>query len=84
VVANCVELLPVAAVGAVGVPVKDGEAIVALNAISAVLLVMLAVFEVTLVSSAVMLAVFEVTLVSSAVMLAVFAPTLFVKTNSAA
>ena len=36
VVAICVELLVNAAVGAVGVPVNEGEAIVALNNISAV------------------------------------------------
>ena len=34
VVAICVLLVPAAGVGAVGVPVKDGEAIVALNAMS--------------------------------------------------
>ena len=56
-------LVPAAAVGAVGVPVKEGEAIVALNAISFVLAVILVVFAVTLVSNEVMLAVFEATLV---------------------
>jgi hypothetical protein len=77
VVAICVVLVPGAAVGAVGVPVKDGDAIVARNNISAILVVMLAVFEVTLVSnaasafvalviSAVILAVLEVILVSNA------------------
>jgi hypothetical protein len=53
---------PVTGVGAVGVPVNDGEAIVALNAISLVFEVILAVFVEILVSNAVMLAVFEVIL----------------------
>ena len=70
VVAICVLLVPAAGVGAVGVPVKDGEAIVALNAMSLVLVamslvlvVMLAVLAVTLVSKEVILAVFEATFV---------------------
>ena len=98
VVAICVVLVPGAAVGAVGDPVKDGDAIVARNNISAILVVMLAVldamsvvlvvilfvFDVTLVSRAAIAFVFEVTLVSSAVILAVLALTLFVSTNSAA
>jgi hypothetical protein len=77
VFANWFELSPVAAVGVVGLPVKEGEAIVARNKISAVFAVILFVFEVTLVSkafsafvalviSAVILFVFEVTLVSKA------------------
>ena len=45
--AICVELVPESAVGAVGVPVSEGEFIVALNAISVILAVMLAVFEAT-------------------------------------
>ena len=44
-VANCVVFVPGAAVGAVGVPVNDGEAIVARNNISAVFAVMLDVLE---------------------------------------
>jgi hypothetical protein len=98
VVAICVVLVPGAAVTAVGVPVKDGDAIVARNNISAILVVilavldaislvfvvMLAVLDVTLVSNPAIAFVFEVTLVSSAVMLEVFALTLFVSTNSAA
>ena len=72
VVAICVLLVPAAGVGAVGVPVKDGEAIVALNAMSLVFVVMLAVFAVTLVSNEVILAVFEATFVCSVVILAVF------------
>jgi len=70
-------LVPAGAVGAVGVPVNDGEAIVALNNISAVFAVMLEVLDailvlksfstfVALVISAVMLDVLEVTLVSNA------------------
>ena len=53
VVAICVVLVPGAAVVAVGVPVKDGDAIVARNNISAILVVMLAVLDVTLVSNAI-------------------------------
>ncbi len=52
-------LVPGAAVGAVGVPVKLGDAIVARNAMSAVFVVIFVVF-------AVMLAVLAVTLVSNA------------------
>jgi hypothetical protein len=77
VVATLVELSLVAGVGAVGVPVNVGELIGAFNKISAVFPVILAVFEITLVSnaasalvalvtSAVMLAVLEVILVSNA------------------
>jgi hypothetical protein len=43
VVASCDVLVPGAAVGAVGVPVKEGEAMVARNHISEVLVVILAV-----------------------------------------
>ena len=78
VVAICVLLVPAAGVGAVGVPVKDGEAIVALNAMSLVFVVMLAVFAVTLVSNEVILAVFEATFVCNAVILEVFDAILFV------
>jgi hypothetical protein len=84
VVATCVELVPGKAVGAVGVPVKDGDAIVALNNISAefivilvvlaamefVLLVILEVLAVTLVLKAFSALV---ALVTSAVILAVLA-----------
>ena len=69
-------LVPGAAVGAVGVPVKLGDAIVARNAIadvllaiSVILVVMLAVLDVTLVSNAAILFVFAVML---AVLLAIF------------
>ena len=72
VVATWIVFVPTAAVGAVGVPVKEGEAIVALNAISAVLLRILATFIAISVVLIVILAVFEVTLVSSEVILAVF------------
>jgi hypothetical protein len=51
---------------------------------SVVLVVMLEVFDVTLVSNPAIAFVFEVTLVSSEVILAVLALTLFVNTNSAA
>ena len=44
VVAICVVLVANAAVGAVGVPVNDGDAIVALSNMSAVFAVILAVF----------------------------------------
>ena len=70
VVASCVVFVPGAAVGAVGVPVNDGEAIVARNNISAVFAVMLDVLDVTLVSNAVSA---FVALMISAVILAVFA-----------
>ena len=45
VVANWFVLVPAAAVGAVGVPVNEGEAIVALKAISEIFVVILKVFE---------------------------------------
>ena len=45
VVANCVVLVNAGAVLAVGVPVKEGERMVALNNISAVFAVILAVFD---------------------------------------
>ena len=45
VVATCVVFVPNDAVGAVGVPVNEGDAMVARNAISLVFDVMLAVFE---------------------------------------
>ena len=66
-------LVPGAAVGAVGVPVKLGEAIVARKAMSAILVVILAVLDVTLVSNAAILFAFVVILAVFAVMLAVFA-----------
>jgi len=75
VVANCVELFPGAAVGAVGVPVNDGDAIVARSNISAVFVVILAVFDIILVSNE--FSAF-VALVISAVILAVFAAIEFV------
>jgi hypothetical protein len=59
VVANCVVLVNAGAVLAVGVPVKEGERMVALNNISAVLLVILAVLELIFVLSVVMLDVLE-------------------------
>ena len=43
--------MPGAAVGAVGVPVNEGDAIVALNAISAIFVVMLEVFDAILLSN---------------------------------
>jgi hypothetical protein len=49
-------LVPGAAVGAVGVPVNEGDAIVALKAISDVLDVILAVFDATNVGKVVMVA----------------------------
>jgi hypothetical protein len=71
-----VVLVPGAAVGAVGVPVKLGDAIVARNAIadvllaiSVILVVILTVLDVTLVSNAAILFVFAVML---AVLLAIF------------
>ena len=65
-------LVPGAAVGAVGVPVKLGDAIVARNAMSAILVVMLAVLDVTLVSNAAILFVFAVMLAVFAAIFAVF------------
>jgi hypothetical protein len=87
-------LVPAGAVGAVGVPVNDGDAIVALNNMSAVFAVMLEVLDailvlksfsafVALVISAVMLEVLEVILVSSAVMLEVLDVILVLKSFSA-
>ena len=92
VVAICVVLVPGAAVGAVGVPVNEGESIVARNKISAMLAVIEAVFAAMAVVLLVMLAVFAamafVLLVIEAVlaaiaivllvMLAVFAAIAFV------
>ena len=72
VVAICVVLVPGAAVGAVGDPVNDGDAIVALNNISAILVVMLAVLDAMSVILAVILFVFDVTLVSRAAIAFVF------------
>ena len=59
VVANCVVLVNAGAVIAVGLPVKEGERMVALNNISAVLVVMLAALELILVLSEVMLDVLD-------------------------
>ncbi len=83
------------AVNAVGVPVKEGEAIVALNKISAVLVVILAIleaiFEFKVVRLELILAVFDATFVFNvliefklAVKLAVFELILFVSVVSAA
>jgi len=77
-------LVAAGAVGAVGVPVNEGDAIVALNNMSAVFAVMLEVLDVILVSnaasafvarviSAVMLAVLDVTRVSNPAIALVFA-----------
>jgi hypothetical protein len=63
VVANCVVLVNAGAVVAVGVPVKEGERMVALNNISAVLLVILDVLELIFVLSDVMLDVLALTFV---------------------
>ena len=51
VVANCVVLVPAAAVGAVGVPVNEGDSMVALKAISDVFDVILTVLDKILVSN---------------------------------
>jgi hypothetical protein len=51
VVANCVVLVPAAAVGAVGMPVNEGDAMVALKAISDVFDVILTVLDKILVSN---------------------------------
>ena len=72
VVAICVVLVPAAAVGAEGIPVNVGEAMVALNAISFVLVVTILSIEVILDVLLAILFVFVVTLVSSAVILNVF------------
>ena len=65
VVAICVELLSNAGVGAVGIPVNEGDAIVARNNISAVFAVILAVLEAIDVVLLVMLVVFDIILVSN-------------------
>ena len=72
--------MPAAAVGAVGVPVNEGDAIVARNNISAVFVVMLAVLDVILVSNA---ASAFVALVISAVILEVLDVILVLKSFSA-
>ena len=72
VVAICVSFVPSCGVGAVGVPVKEGDAVIALKAIALIFAVMLAVFAVTLVSNEVILAVLLATLVCKFVMLEVF------------
>ena len=95
VVANCVVLVNAGAVIAVGVPVKEGEAMVALNKISAVLIVIVAVlaviFEFKEVRLELILAVLDATFVFNvliefklAVKLAVFEIILFVSVVSAA
>ena len=91
VVASCVVLVKAGAVIAVGVPVKDGERIVALNNISAVLVVILAVLELIFVLSEVILDVLDARFVFNVliefrlvVILEVFAFTLFVSVISAA
>ena len=63
VVANCVVLVKAGAVVAVGVPVNEGESIVALNNISAVFVVILDVLELIFVFNEVILAVFALRLV---------------------
>ena len=75
VVANCVVLVPGAAVGAVGVPVKDGEFIVAFNAKSATIDVILDVFEAIISVYEVKLEVFETIELVNEVMLAELAAT---------
>ena len=91
VVANCVVLVKAGAVVAVGVPVKEGERIVALNNISAILAVILAVLELIFVLSEVILEVLDATLVFNVlieaileVILKVFEFTLLVSAVSAA
>ena len=71
-------LVASAAVGAVGVPVNEGDAIVALNNISAVFAVMLAVLAAIAFVLLVMLAVFAVIAVVLLVILAVFEAIAFV------
>lgn len=56
-------LVPAVAVGAVGTPVNAGDAMLAFNAILFVLVVILAVLELTLVSNAAISFVFVVMLV---------------------
>jgi hypothetical protein len=63
VVANCVVLVNAGAVAAVGLPVNEGERIVALNIISAVLVVILAVLELIFVFNDVILELFALTFV---------------------
>ena len=83
VVAICVVLVPAAAVGAEGIPVNVGEAMVALNAISLVLVVTLLSIEVILDVLLTILLVFVVTLVSSEVILDVFELIFVSNVNSA-
>jgi hypothetical protein len=85
-----VVLVNAGAVVAVGVPVKDGEEIVALDNISEVLAVILAVLELIFVLSVVILEVFALTLAFNVlidaileVILEVFAFTLLVSVVSA-
>ena len=73
-----------AAVGAVGVPVNDGDAIIALNNISAVLAVMLAVLALMAVVLLEILAVFAEIKVGNVVMVdEITPPTLFTTGKSA-
>ena len=84
VVANWVEFVPVAAVGAVGVPVKDGDAMVALNNISAVFAVILAVFADIALVLLVILAVFaEIKVGNVVIVVELTPPTLFTTGNTA-
>jgi hypothetical protein len=78
VVAICVVLVACAAVGAVGVPVNEGESIVARNNISAVLAVIEAVLAAIAFVLLVILAVLEAIAFVLLVMLAVFAVIAFV------
>ena len=70
-------LVPAAAVGADGIPVNVGDAIVALKAISFVFVVILDVFEATLVLSVVMSLVFVVIFVLFVAISVVFVAILF-------
>ena len=90
VVANCVVLVKAGAVVAVGVPVKDGERMVALNNKSAILVVILDVLELIFVLSVVILDVLDVIFVFNVlieaileVILEVFEFTLLVSVVSA-
>ena len=83
VVAICVVLVPTAAVGAEGMPVNVGEAMVALNAISFVFVVTLLSIEVILDVLLAILFVFDVTLASSEVILEVLDEILLSKVVSA-
>jgi hypothetical protein len=75
VVASCVVLVPGAAVGAVGVPVNEGDAIVARKAISDVFVVILAVLDAIEFVFDMMLVVLAATEFVKEVILDVFAAT---------